>query len=65
MDSNFDIKKIDEKLKAMKVYAEELKSIGSNFPALYRNSTRIFPPMEKPMKPIFLSSAISDITRSS
>ena len=41
MASNLNIKEIDEKIKAMKGYAEELKSLGNDFPDLYRNSTRI------------------------
>jgi hypothetical protein len=36
-----DLKKIDEKIQAMKSTAEELKRLGDNFPALARNSVRI------------------------
>jgi hypothetical protein len=36
-----DLKKIDEKIQALKSTAQELNRLGDNFPALARNSTRI------------------------
>ena len=36
-----DLKKIDEKIQAMKRTAEELNRIGDDFPSLARNSVRI------------------------
>jgi hypothetical protein len=41
MNSQIDIKKINEKIQAMKTVAEELNRMGENFPALARNSIRI------------------------
>jgi hypothetical protein len=41
MSTQHDLKKIDDKIRVLKRTAEELKSMGEDFPALARNSTRI------------------------
>jgi len=41
MAQQIDIKKLNTKIQQMKETAEELKQMGDNFPAVYRNSVRI------------------------
>ena len=41
MNTQYDIKKIHDKIQELKSTAEELKRMGENFPALARNSIRI------------------------
>ncbi len=41
MDSNFDLKQINNKVQLMKDTARELKHLGADFPALTRNLVRI------------------------
>ncbi len=41
MDSNIDVKQINSKVQLMKRTAEELKQLGEDFPALFRNLVRI------------------------
>ena len=40
MNTN-DLKEIDSKIQSMKKTAEELKQMGEDFPALYRNISRV------------------------
>ena len=40
MNAN-DLKEIDRKIQSMKKTAEELKQMGGEFPALYRNISRV------------------------
>ena len=40
MNTN-DLKEIDGKIQSMKKTAEELKQMGEDFPALYRNISRV------------------------
>jgi len=40
MNTN-DLKELDSKIKSMKKTAEELKQMGEDFPALYRNISRV------------------------
>ena len=41
MKTQYDIKKIYDKIRELKSTAEELNRMGGDFPALARNSTRI------------------------
>jgi hypothetical protein len=41
MDPRTDLNEIDAKIQLMKKTAEELNRMGSNFPALARNTVRI------------------------
>ena len=41
MAKNIDLKELDSRIQSMKKTAEELKQMGENFPALYRNINRI------------------------
>jgi len=36
-----DLKELDRKIQSMKKTAEELKQMGEEFPALYRNISRV------------------------
>jgi hypothetical protein len=36
-----DLKEIDSKIQSMKKTAEELRQMGEDFPALYRNISRV------------------------
>jgi hypothetical protein len=36
-----DLKELDSKIQSMKKTAEELKHMGEDFPALYRNVSRV------------------------
>jgi hypothetical protein len=41
MSDKHDVKKIAEKIASLKKTAEELRDLGEDFPALYRNTRRI------------------------
>jgi len=41
MAKTIDLKELDSKIQSMKKTAEELKQMGDDFPALYRNISRI------------------------
>jgi hypothetical protein len=41
MAGEIDLKEFDSKIQSMKKTAEELKTMGEDFPALYRNTSRI------------------------
>jgi hypothetical protein len=41
MAGEIDLKEIDSKIQSMKETAQELKAMGEEFPALYRNISRI------------------------
>jgi hypothetical protein len=36
-----DLKELDSRIQSMKKTAEELKKMGEDFPALYRNASRL------------------------
>jgi hypothetical protein len=56
MGEKIDLKEIDTRIQSMKKTAEELKQMAENFPALYRNSSRILASIK------MLELNISDIT---
>ena len=41
MAKKIDLKELDSRIQSMKKTAEELRLMGENFPALYRNINRI------------------------
>jgi hypothetical protein len=41
MTKKIDLKELDSKIQSMKKTAEELKQMGEDFPALYRNISRV------------------------
>lgn len=41
MAKKVDLKELDRKIQSMKKTAEELKQMGEDFPALYRNISRV------------------------
>ena len=41
MESKIDLKKIDRKIQSLKETALELKAMADDFPAVYRNCSRI------------------------
>jgi hypothetical protein len=41
MDGTYDLKEMAKKITLMKKTAEELRDMGEDFPALYRNASRI------------------------
>ena len=41
MAKKVDMKELDSKIQSMKKTAEELKQMGEDFPALYRNISRV------------------------
>jgi hypothetical protein len=41
MAKKIDLKELDTKIQSMKKTAEELKRMGKDFPALYRNMSRV------------------------
>ena len=41
MTGEKNLQEIQEKIKALRKTAEELKTMGEDFPALYRNASRI------------------------
>ena len=56
MAGEINLKEIDGKIQSMKKTAEELKAIGNDFPALYRNASRILASIK------MLELNISDMT---
>jgi len=41
MAKKIDLKELDSRIQSMKKTAEELKQMGGEFPALYRNISRV------------------------
>lgn len=41
MAKNIDLKELDSKIQSIKKTAEELRQMGEDFPALYRNISRV------------------------
>jgi len=41
MTNKADLKELDSKIQSMKKTAEELRKMGDDFPALYRNVSRV------------------------
>jgi hypothetical protein len=41
MTKKVDLKELDSKIQSMKKTAEELRKMGKDFPALYRNISRV------------------------
>jgi hypothetical protein len=41
MAEKIDLKELDRKIQSMKKTAEELRQKGEDFPALYRNTSRV------------------------
>jgi hypothetical protein len=41
MTKKVELKELDSKIQSMKKTAEELKQMGEDFPALYRNISRV------------------------
>lgn len=41
MTKKVDLKELDRKIQSMKKTAEELKQMGEDFPALFRNISRV------------------------
>ena len=41
MTGETDLQEIQEKIQSLRETAEELKTMGEDFPALYRNASRI------------------------
>jgi hypothetical protein len=41
MDGTYDLKEMAKKISFMKKTAEELRDMGEDFPALFRNASRI------------------------
>ncbi len=41
MAKDMDLKELDSKIQSIKKTAEELKQMGEDFPALYRNVSRL------------------------
>ena len=41
MAKDIDLKELDSKIQSIKKTAEELKQMGEDFPALYRNVSRL------------------------
>jgi len=56
MANKIDLKELDSKIQSMKKTAEELRQMGENFPALYRNTSRILASIK------MLELNISDVT---
>jgi len=56
MAKNIDLKELDSKIQLMKKTAQELKQMGEDFPALYRNINRILASIK------MLELNISDLT---
>jgi hypothetical protein len=51
-----DLKELDSKIQSMKKTAEELKKMGEDFPALYRNTSRLLASIK------MLELNVSDLT---
>jgi hypothetical protein len=56
MAAKIDLKELDGKIQSMKKTTEELKTMGRDFPALYRNTSRILAGIK------MLELNISDVT---
>jgi hypothetical protein len=56
MAKNIDLKELDSKIQSMKKTAEELKKMGEDFPALYRNTSRLLASIK------MLELNVSDLT---
>ena len=56
MTGEMNLKELDSKIQSMKKTAEELKTMGNDFPALYRNTSRILASIK------MLELNISDVT---
>lgn len=41
MSEKLDLKEMDARIKAMKKSAEQLRTMAEDFPALYRNTSRV------------------------
>jgi hypothetical protein len=52
-----DLKDLDSKIQSMKKTAEELKQMGEDFPALYRNVSRLLASIK------MLELNVSDLSR--
>ena len=57
MAKKADLKELDIKIQSMKKTAEELKQMGEDFPALYRNISRVLASIK------MLELNISDVAR--
>jgi hypothetical protein len=57
MTKKVDLKELDSKIQSMKKTAEELKQMGEDFPALYRNISRVLASIK------MLELNISDVAR--
>jgi hypothetical protein len=58
MDGRYDLKEMTKKITLMKKTAEELREMGEDFPALYRNASRILASIK------MLELNISDLSES-
>ncbi len=56
MAGEIDLKELDSRIQSLKKTAEELKTMGEDFPALYRNTSRILASIK------MLELNISDVT---
>jgi len=56
MAKKIDLKELDGKIQTMKKTAEELKKMGEDFPALYRNVSRLLASIK------MLELNVSDLT---
>ena len=56
MAKKIDLKELDGKIQTMKKTAEELKKMGEDFPALYRNVSRVLASIK------MLELNVSDLT---
>lgn len=57
MAGEIDLKELDSKIQLMKKTAEELKTMGKDFPALYRNISRLLASIK------MLELNVSDVAR--
>ena len=56
MAKKIDLKELDSKIQSMKKTAEELRKMGEDFPALYRNTSRLLASIK------MLELNVSDLT---
>ena len=56
MAKKIDLKELDTKIQSMKKTAEELRKMGEDFPALYRNVSRVLASVK------MLELNVSDLT---
>jgi chaperonin cofactor prefoldin len=56
MAKKIDLKELDTKIQSMKKTAEELRKMGEDFPALYRNVSRVLASIK------MLELNVSDLT---